>query len=323
VAQQEALHDDDNDNDNDGGDDDAPSRAPKGQRKKKNFDFPFAYHEELIVTIESLTNTGNGVARVPVTDKDGTTTNWVVFVPLSLPDETVRIRVFRNLATYSEADVVEVITASKDRVQPLCVYFQDCGGCQYQHLALPAQRNWKQAQVRELLQRIGKFGDDDVVVNAVVGTDESYGYRSKITPHYEPPRSNKGVTIGFQKRGTRQVVSDASFFGYFKRLSFMCPWTPGRRGAMRHSSRRHQRQVRRDPNPRQPGRRCAAKEATRRNVIISRVRRRCGNEPTQCRYAKGGQLGLQSKGWGVFPGPSFPEQTKSTRFLLFHSSSSR
>ena len=190
----EMLHND--------GDDEVETSASR-TRKRKFFPDPFAYREELIVTIESLTHLGVGVARVPLPAVNNTELSWVVFVPLSLPGEKVRIAVFRNFATYSEADLVEVIAPSKDRVTPQCPYFAQCGGCQYQHMELSVQRAWKQAQVRDLLRRIGKL---DVVVNTVVGTDESYAYRTKITPHYEPPRSDREITIGFQRRGTRQIV---------------------------------------------------------------------------------------------------------------------
>ena len=168
-------------------------------RSKKFHAFPFPYHTELIATIESLSNLGVGIARVPLND-----TKWVVMVPLTLPGEVVKLRIFRNNAGYSEADVIEILTPSVDRVEPRCKYFQQCGGCTYQHLNIDAQRVWKRAQVTDLLQRIG---DADVPVNNVIGTSEHYGYRSKITPHYNPPHGPaKELKIGFQQRGTRIVI---------------------------------------------------------------------------------------------------------------------
>lgn len=112
--------------------------------KKFNPD-PFEYHQELEVKIESLTNLGQGVARV---------NDWVVFVPYSLPGETVRARIYRNAANYSDADLIEVLEPSSDRVEPKCSLFGECGGCQYQNFAYPAQLEWKQQQVSELLQRM-------------------------------------------------------------------------------------------------------------------------------------------------------------------------
>ncbi len=67
---------------------------------KKFVPTPFEYHQEIEISIDSLTNLGAGVGRI-----DG----WVVFVPFALPGETVRARVFRNDKNCSHADLVEVL----------------------------------------------------------------------------------------------------------------------------------------------------------------------------------------------------------------------
>jgi tRNA/tmRNA/rRNA uracil-C5-methylase (TrmA/RlmC/RlmD family) len=109
---------------------------------------PFAYHQELDVRIENLTNEGTGVARV-----DG----WVVFVPFTLAGERVKCRVFRNHKNYSEADLIEVLEPAPNRVAPKCALFGQCGGCQYQHLAYAEQLQSKQRQVAELLKHMAKI----------------------------------------------------------------------------------------------------------------------------------------------------------------------
>ncbi|MFA5257720.1 MAG: TRAM domain-containing protein, partial [Opitutales bacterium] len=92
----------------------------------KNFKpVPYAYHEEIELTIDTLTNLGVGLGRV-----DG----WVVMVPLALPGERIRASVWRNKSNYSDADIVEILEASPARVEPLCPLFGNCGGCQYQHM---------------------------------------------------------------------------------------------------------------------------------------------------------------------------------------------
>ena len=80
---------------------------------------PFPYHHELELEIESLTNMGQGVARV-----DG----WVVFVRFALPGDKVRARIYRNDKNFSEADLIEVLESSADRVEPKCQLFGRCGG---------------------------------------------------------------------------------------------------------------------------------------------------------------------------------------------------
>jgi len=157
---------------------------------------PFAYHQELELSIHTLTNEGNGLARV---------NDWVVFVPFALPGEKVRARVFRNHKNYSEADLIEVIEPSPNRVEPVCPLFGRCGGCQYQHLSYAAQVEWKQRQVAELLKHMAKI---EFAVEPVVTSPQTMGYRSKITPHFHKPKNGTIAEIGFLRAGTRNSMVD-------------------------------------------------------------------------------------------------------------------
>lgn len=164
-------------------------------RPPKNFvPEPFAYHEEIELCIDDLTNLGAGVGRV-----DG----WVVMVPFALPGEQVRVRIWRNKKNYSDADLVEVLEPSPDRVAPQCPLFMECGGCQYQHLSYPGQLRWKTSQIRELLRRLGGI---EAEVQLCRGSSETYGYRSKITPHYDKPKDGHLRAIGFQRFANRSII---------------------------------------------------------------------------------------------------------------------
>lgn len=157
---------------------------------------PFAYHQEIELDIGDLTNLGEGVGRI-----DG----WVVMVPMALPGERVRARVWKNHKNYSQADLVEVLHASPDRVAPQCPLFGECGGCQYQHLSYTAQLEWKRKQVVELLRRLG--GVADPIVETPQGSPREYGYRSKLTPHFGKPTESEGeLPIGFLRRGQRRLI---------------------------------------------------------------------------------------------------------------------
>jgi 23S rRNA (uracil1939-C5)-methyltransferase/tRNA (uracil-5-)-methyltransferase len=160
-------------------------------------DKPFAYHQEITLEVETLTNLGSGIARV-----DG----WVVMVPFALPGESVRARVFRNHANYSEADLIEVLRPSPSRRAPGCPLFGECGGCQYQHLLYPEQLLWKQRQVRDALARLG--GLPEAEVRPTHPSPREYGYRSKITPHYEPPARDGSFPVGFLKNGRKRALVD-------------------------------------------------------------------------------------------------------------------
>lgn len=176
-----------------------------GKTKSFNAD-PFPYHAELELEIATLTNLGIGLARVPhPADPES---RWVIMVPFALPGERVRARVFRNHKNYSEADLVEVLTPSPDRITPRCDLFGRCGGCQYQHLDYPAQLTWKQRQVEELLRHMAGV---EFTVSPVIGSPERFGYRSKLTPHFNPPRrpdEADTLPVGFLRQGTRFDLLD-------------------------------------------------------------------------------------------------------------------
>lgn len=132
-------------------------------------------------------------------------------VPFALPGERVRARVYRNHKNYSEADLLEVLTPSPHRVAPRCPLFGRCGGCQYQHLAYAEQLLWKQRQVRELLLHLAGI---DFAVAPVAPSPREFGYRSKITPHFQcgvrsaERRVPEETPIGFLKQGTRFDLID-------------------------------------------------------------------------------------------------------------------
>ncbi|WP_345781747.1 class I SAM-dependent RNA methyltransferase [Synoicihabitans lomoniglobus] len=189
-----------------------------GRKKQKQpRDFPFPYHAEIELEITTLTNRGIGLGRVPLPRETSSLSTspepessgaWVVMVPFCLPGERVRARVFRNQKNFSEADLVEVLTASPERIAPPCEFFGRCGGCQYQHFTYDGQLAWKRQQVVELLQHMA---DIEHPVNPVIGSPEQFGYRSKITPHFQLPRdgqSAEDLPIGFLRQGTRFDIVD-------------------------------------------------------------------------------------------------------------------
>ncbi len=180
--------------------------------KKNRFnDHPFRYHQEVELEIHTLTNLGVGLGRIELpTASGGEPDRWVVMVPFSLPGERVKARVFRNHKNYSEADLMELVRPSPDRIAPVCSLFGRCGGCQYQNFRYEEQLRWKQRQVSELLEHMAGL---TFPVNPVIGSPQGYGYRSKITPHFATPRRDDQGSllpfpIGFLRQGTRFDLLD-------------------------------------------------------------------------------------------------------------------
>ena len=166
------------------------------QRPRKFKAEPYEWHEVVELKIEALSNLGAGIAK-----PDG----WVVFVPFALPGEKVRATVWRNEANCSHADLVDILEPSPDRIEPHCPHFATCGGCQYQHLPYEKQLEWKTRQVRELLSHMVGI---EAEVNPTIPSPKQWGYRSKITPHFQRPKPGEDFPIGFLEFNRRTRLVD-------------------------------------------------------------------------------------------------------------------
>ena len=105
----------------------------------------------------------------------------VVFVRHSLPGELVRARITSETARFLRADAVAVVERSPDRVDPPCPAAGPggCGGCDWQHVALPAQRRLKSELVSEQLRRLAGV-DISVAVEELPGTPDGLGWRTRV-----------------------------------------------------------------------------------------------------------------------------------------------
>lgn len=170
----------------------------KGKRRERETgrDEPIPRQTEVELDIVTLTNMGQGLGRL-----DG----WVIMVPFALPGERVLVKVWRNHANFSEADLVRVLEPSPHRVEPRCPLFTRCGGCQYQTLAYAEQLVWKRRQVEELLRHMAGL---ECEVQPVIGSPREWNYRSKITPHFQAPRNGTIGDIGFLRAGRRMELVD-------------------------------------------------------------------------------------------------------------------
>ncbi len=141
---------------------------------------------------------GGCVARAP----DGR----VVFVRHALPGERVVAEVTAETASFLRADAVAVLSASPDRVAPPCRHAGPgrCGGCDWQHVALPAQRRLKEQLVAEQLRRVA--GDTrSVVVEPAPGETDGMGWRTRV--RFSVDRSGR---IGLRRHRSHEVEPVAS-----------------------------------------------------------------------------------------------------------------
>jgi len=126
----------------------------------------------------------------------------VVFVRHALPGEQVRARVTDATTSFARAEAVEVLRASPDRVPPRCPHARPggCGGCDWQHADLAAQRRLKAAVVRDQLNRIAGL-DQAVTVEPVAGDEDGLGWRTRVRFSVGP-----GGTAGLLAHRSHKVV---------------------------------------------------------------------------------------------------------------------
>jgi 23S rRNA (uracil1939-C5)-methyltransferase len=104
-----------------------------------------------VVEIEKLIFGGVGLGRLA--------NGKVVLVPYVLPGERVKIRITAEAKDYAEAELLEVISQAKDRVEPPCPYYGTCGGCQLQHVSYERQVELKKEILIEIFQRQAGLSD--------------------------------------------------------------------------------------------------------------------------------------------------------------------
>ncbi len=142
------------------------------------------------VEVGPVAHGGHCVARLPLEgEPDGAGGGRVVFVRHALPGERVMVRVTDDShAKFWRGDAVEVLEPSPDRVVPPCPVARPglCGGCDFQHVDLAAQRRLKTAVVAEQLQRLaGIEWDGEVVGVDTPETVDGLGWRTRMRYHVD------------------------------------------------------------------------------------------------------------------------------------------
>jgi 23S rRNA (uracil1939-C5)-methyltransferase len=125
------------------------------------------------ILLEKLTYGGEAMGRLP----DGR----AVFVPFGLPGEHVRVRLTQDKQNFARGELLEVLTASPERIDPKCKHFGKCGGCHYQNLSYENQLHAKTEILRDQFQRIGKI--ENPPVNPIVPSPLEWNYRNHIQFH--------------------------------------------------------------------------------------------------------------------------------------------
>ncbi|WP_347160175.1 23S rRNA (uracil(1939)-C(5))-methyltransferase RlmD [Pontibacter chitinilyticus] len=104
--------------------------------------------------------------------------NMVIFVGGVAPGDVVDLRVTRKKKSFLEAEPVAFHQFSELRVEPFCEHFGVCGGCKWQHIGYSTQLYYKQKQVKDNLERIGKVPLPEF--DPILGSAKTRYYRNKL-----------------------------------------------------------------------------------------------------------------------------------------------
>ena len=152
---------------------------------------------ELTADIVDLAHDGRGIAR-----PEGAG-GKVTFIKGALPGERVRYRIARRGKQADEGELAAVERASPDRVEPHCRHFGLCGGCTLQHLSAAGQVTFKQKQLLDALERIGKVHPAAI---APPITGPAWGYRRRARLSVKHVAKKGGVLVGFREADSPYVA---------------------------------------------------------------------------------------------------------------------
>lgn len=145
------------------------------------------------IKIDKIVNGGEGL---------GYYNDFAVFVPMSVPEDVVKVKIISVKKTYARGLIEEIITPAPERIEDTSkITFEDFQGCDFGMLNYPAQLKYKKLMVEDVIKKIGKL--EGIPVADVIGSEDPYHYRNKII---EPFRKVGGEIItGFFKRKSHDI----------------------------------------------------------------------------------------------------------------------
>lgn len=157
------------------------------------------------VLLTGIADKGYAVGR----DPEGV----VAFVEGGVPGDVVDILVLQKKKSFAYGIVSKFHTLSKDRIEPFCRHFDDCGGCKWQNLQYSAQLHHKQKVVEDAMHRLAKI--DDAEIRPIKGSDDIKYYRNKLEFSF----SNKRWLTQYEIEHSNEIVPEPAL-GFHRPSSF-------------------------------------------------------------------------------------------------------
>jgi len=155
---------------------------------------------QIDVEVLEISSTGDALAV-----QKGSKSKQIYVVPFAVPGDVVKVKAWRQVDDkMTEADFISVVEPSplRDDSRVKCGYFSKCGGCQFQMLDYEEQLKYKKRVVERAFKNFSQLPPELVPATGdTIGSPLQYGYRTKLTPHFDGPP-------GFHKRGSQRKPLD-------------------------------------------------------------------------------------------------------------------
>ena len=160
----------------------------------------YSKNDIVTVKIEDIGTEGEGIGKLE---------GFTLFVKDAVMGDVVEARLVKVKKNYAYARLEKVLTPSSLRVEPVCPYHKQCGGCQIQAMSYEAQLQFKENKVKNNLVRIGGFDQlfIESVMEPVVGMEQPWHYRNKAQFPVGTDKDGRIIT-GFYAGRTHSIIAN-------------------------------------------------------------------------------------------------------------------
>ncbi len=130
-----------------------------------------------------------------------------IFVPRSAPGDVLEVVLTEQKKDYARGTIQRVIKPGPDRIRPRCAHYDDCGGCDLQHLEYRAQ---VQAKVEAAVETLRRIGGRSLPEEVRIVRGESWNYRLRTTLHQQPVESTDPTMDQLQDPASASVSGTIS-----------------------------------------------------------------------------------------------------------------
>jgi 23S rRNA (uracil1939-C5)-methyltransferase len=140
------------------------------------------------IEAEDLSQGGKAITKID---------NIAVFVDFLIPGDIAWIKITKVKPNFAEAVLLDITSPSPYRIEPNCLYFEKCGGCYWQNLPYEKQLQYKEGNLKDNLERIGKINPS--LVGEFIPSKEHFNYRNKVELTFST--ENDETILGFHYKG--------------------------------------------------------------------------------------------------------------------------